>query len=329
MPAGVLFRDFVVINHLDTRTRLRRASDEFGWRKLMRRKPNDVDEVDQALQSVEKWSIFKKKSDLSLSVFEFSDLSLHGYDFSGLDLEGCTFSNSTFSFCDFSRANLYSTTWVDAEVKECYFIGTILTRSDLSHADFTVCDFTGCEMTSVVTNETSVIGSDLSRARGLSQQILDEAVGDRSTGLPQHLDYPEHWLLTSEQRDEETWLKSLTAFRGDDLILCLFDGERLQSVEFATRERDELKSTLRHIQKQVQYAIEDKLLHNENPPVFRALLDYHYSITSKAAEGKPRWQSQLHDLDEITVGLEGSNLISAVDSARKDLEREFPEKLVD
>jgi|GEM_PF-2801155 len=292
----------------------------------------DRDEIDKALKTKEAWASFVEKEDRPFSELDFSKIHLDDYDFSGLDFESCDFSDSSFKNCNFSRSNLYGSNWSSSKIHGSSFLGSMLTGANFYDSEIENCDFSGAELSNIGVDETSVQNCDFSRSRGVSQFILDQIVGNTTTSIPQFLDYPEHWLLTNEQREQFEWKRKLSSFRGDDVILCVFDGKRLYEKDFASSTRDELKQSLDHIQNQVKYAIKDKLFHNENPVIFRALLDYYQLITSEAGVDdsgnvKPRWPRKVYELEEIKIGLQGNNLISLYESCKSEMGDAFPEKI--
>jgi len=59
------------------------------------------------------------------------------------------------------------------------FRGTDLSGANLAHANLDGADLTGAVMTI-----TSIKGTDLTHARGLTQQQLDSACGDAETKVP-------------------------------------------------------------------------------------------------------------------------------------------------
>jgi len=290
------------------------------------------DTIDHALESADHWSQFKSNGDIDLAGKDFSGLDLSRYDFSKLDLENCAFQQSWLEQCDFSRSNLYGVDWSGADIRNCSFRGALLTTSSFAECEFVNCDFAGAEVSNVVTHETNFTACDLSRTRGLTQHFLDQSLGDSSTSIPQFLDYPDHWLLTEEEKNDKEWLRKLTSLRGNDVLLCNFDGKYLSKNEFATISRQEIQQTLSHIQKQLRYAIEDSVFHNESPPVFRSLNDYFLLVTKDAGRDKngipkPRWNKTLSEIEEISTGLQGNNLITMADACRAEIREAFPEKV--
>ena len=269
--------------------------------------------------SPEKFRAILISDGANASDFDFSNNNFQDIDFSKLDLESCNFSGCHLEKCNFSRSNLYSANFSDSNLLNCSFVGALLTESEFSDADLVSCDFTLAELTNSDSDEASFEECDFSRSRGLSQHFLDQAVGSTNVLIPKSLDYPEHWLSNEEEFEENKLLKSLRAYRGDEVLLCSFDGRRVISEQVAERERTETKSALQFLQQKLKYAIEERLLHNESPTLFRAISDYYEVISENAGDQRSRWPKKLYELDEIRVGLEGNNLSAVLESVRAEI----------
>jgi len=287
----------------------------------------DADELDKAILSPESWLELRSDSDIVFSEADFSGLHLVNLDLSELDLERCNFVECTIQNCKFSRCNMYAAEFKYSTISHSDFSGSVLTNSNFDEAEISGSVFTGSEVTGSTFRDTSFDNCELSRSRGLAQYYIDQAVGDTKTSIPQSLDFPEHWLLTDEEKSEVEWKRKLSAYRGDDILFCNFDGLRLDVVEVRERDRDEVRQALEHLQDLVVSAVEAKLLHNDCPSVHNALNDYHICLTANAGDGKPRWRKQLHELEQVKVGLGGSNLMSQTEALRHEVERAFPDKI--
>jgi uncharacterized protein YjbI with pentapeptide repeats len=287
-----------------------------------------IDQIDSAIASPEAWFRLRETIDSdTLSDFSFDGQMLMGLDFTNLDLERCTFRSCRILHCNFSRTNLYGASFEEAEIKEANFSGSILSQCAFTESEIEKCDFSAAEAAGIVLVEASFESCELSRCRGLSQFSIDQAVGNSSTSIPQFLDYPEHWLTTDEEREETDWTRKLSAFRGDDLLFCSFDGQKLSTIDARNSERKEVEQTLQHLQTKVRNAVDGKLLHNDCPAIFSALEDYYHVISSPAGEKNQRWLLKLGELEEIKVGLEGNCLISQVEAMRGEIEKAFPHKV--
>ena len=88
-------------------------------------------------------------------------------DLTGTDLRGSNLSRSTFNQADYRNVILFG-----ADLR-----GADLHRADLSGAD--------------------LCGVNLELTKGLTQERINEARGDKETKLPEGLQTPEHWLKDS------------------------------------------------------------------------------------------------------------------------------------
>lgn len=86
------------------------------------------------------------------------------HDLHGADFDGANATLMCMSYANFSGAT---------------FRGTNLSGANLAHANLDGADLTGAEMTI-----TSIKGTDLTHARGLTQTQLDAACGDADTKVP-------------------------------------------------------------------------------------------------------------------------------------------------
>jgi hypothetical protein len=95
--------------------------------------------------------------------------SLRGANLAGANLEGA----------DLSRADLEWAWSKGANFEGAWFLKAKLGRANLEGADLSGAD---------------LAGADLSTAKGLTQEQLNSAEGDKDTKIPEGLTRPEHWL---------------------------------------------------------------------------------------------------------------------------------------
>ena len=95
---------------------------------------------------------------------DLTNTCVKAHDLSGADFDGANATLMCMSYANFSNAS---------------FRGTNLSGANLAHADLDGADLTGAE-----TTITSFKGTDLSRAKGLTQAQLDAACGDAQTRAP-------------------------------------------------------------------------------------------------------------------------------------------------
>lgn len=275
----------------------------------------------------EDWQLLLQDHAHDLAGVSFAGAVISYVMLTKLDLEGCDFSGAIIEGCSFAQSNLYGATFNDASISDTSFSGALLTNAEFQRTEVFGSDFSLAELTGARTNDANFEHCEFSRSRGVSQSFLDQAVGDSSVIIPQSLDYPEHWLLSGGERHELDLIDKLKSFRGDEVLPCKFDGKKVVLLQLAQRDTAEIKSTLLVLQKKLAYLVEEKILHNEAPRLYRALTDYYNSITQYAGEDRRRWPKQLFELDEIQIGLEGNFLHSELMSSRSDLAECAPDKL--
>jgi uncharacterized protein YjbI with pentapeptide repeats len=92
-------------------------------------------------------------------------------------------SRANLSGADLRQANLYEANLSGADLRQANLHGTFLGNADLSKANLSGADLTG----------TALLGANLSGAKGLSEEQIKYAFGDKETQLPTNLQRPKHW----------------------------------------------------------------------------------------------------------------------------------------
>jgi len=95
---------------------------------------------------------------------DLSNTCVKAHDLHGADFDGAKAVLMCMSYANFSGAT---------------FRGTDLSGANLAHANLD-----GADMTGAILTITSFKGTDLTRAKGLTQAQLDAACGDAETKLP-------------------------------------------------------------------------------------------------------------------------------------------------
>ncbi|SMX28018.1 Secreted effector protein PipB [Pelagimonas phthalicica] len=111
---------------------------------------------------------------------------------------------STLYAANLSAANLRSANLSNANLQEADLTNSILIASDLSRGYFSGTNFEGSQVASDLTSKPT----DLRLANNLSQQHLQQMIGDRNTFIPKHLFRPEHWYEEFEETNESADLLS-------------------------------------------------------------------------------------------------------------------------
>lgn len=99
--------------------------------------------------------------------------NLQGAKLIGANLEGVLFSTANLQQANLYEANLEQANFYDANLQEA-----ILTGANLNQA---------------ILQKARLFGADMARCENLESQQLELAVGDRTTILPENLEFPQHW----------------------------------------------------------------------------------------------------------------------------------------
>jgi uncharacterized protein YjbI with pentapeptide repeats len=108
-------------------------------------------------------------------------------NFSNAVLTRADASHSEFAGADFTQADLTRTRLVDASCPRARFDRARLQQTNARGADFTRASFAHADVTDMNFAHADLSGADLRNARGLTQEQLDQACGDRRTRLPRGL----------------------------------------------------------------------------------------------------------------------------------------------
>ena len=115
---------------------------------------------------------------VSLRYTRMRDARLSFVKARGADFTGAQFNKSLLLESDLRNANLASARFNDAKLIHTDLSGTDVTRARFDRA---------------MLRRTNLSGVDLSRAGGLTQEQIDQAIGDAGTRLPPGLTRPETW----------------------------------------------------------------------------------------------------------------------------------------
>jgi uncharacterized protein YjbI with pentapeptide repeats len=100
-------------------------------------------------------------------------------DLAGSDLTNTCVKSGNLEGAKFDGARLVLMCMSYADFKGASFRGADMAGANLAHAEVDDADFTGADL-----SITSIKGTDLSHARGLTQAQLDRACGDADTKAP-------------------------------------------------------------------------------------------------------------------------------------------------
>lgn len=120
-------------------------------------------------------------------------LKLNSARLSRADLESANLNSTFAQSVDFRLANLKLATFRFSKLN-----GANVTGANLSFADFSAADLTNAllvkrDLTGVVFKDAVLRGANLSETTGLTQEAVDEAIGDENTILPEGIQMPNSW----------------------------------------------------------------------------------------------------------------------------------------
>ncbi len=129
-------------------------------------------------------------------------LNLHGADLSGANLTDANLSGAILM-----GANLSETDLTKANLS-----GTILTRANLAEANLTAANLTEANLSGTILvganleeanlTKVNLTEADLLWAKGLLQEQIRDANGNKDTKLPPHLRRPENWDGQAQWEDK-------------------------------------------------------------------------------------------------------------------------------
>ena len=161
---------------------------------------------------------------------DLSGANLRGSDLSKADLRGARLINADLSHADLTDANLLPYdkgnpaklsihNLKDESVKD----GSTLSKKDAPSTKelrfnkvkprITAPDLRNTNLEGATLSGTLLGSTDLTKVRGLVQEMIDSAIGDDKTQLPNHLQRPQHW-----EQPVERQLAELLIARLEDLI---------------------------------------------------------------------------------------------------------------
>jgi len=133
---------------------------------------------------------------------EYGSIELHDTDLEGADLRGAYLRGADLAGANLRNASLAGADLQGATVEDTIFRGAYLGAVDLRNVYFMDTD-----LREAVLNEADLRAADLSRATGLAQEQLDNALGDSQTEVPHDLQRPALWTLDiNEQRSKQRQL---------------------------------------------------------------------------------------------------------------------------
>lgn len=109
------------------------------------------------------------------------------------DLHESKLVRADLSKTDLRGANLSKADLTNAQLKKANLVGADLTETNLTGADLEKAQLDRVNLTSAILKGVTLRKTDLANTIGLTQERLDEAIGDSTTKLPTGLTRPAGW----------------------------------------------------------------------------------------------------------------------------------------
>jgi hypothetical protein len=119
-----------------------------------------------------------------------------------LDLHRTNLRRANLREANLREADLRSADLWGAFLMGADFTSAFLTKATLRWGRLRGADLTLANLREANLTKADLRGGDLSRARGLIQAQLEEAIGDETTALPPNLKPPAHWDVKTDQQIE-------------------------------------------------------------------------------------------------------------------------------
>ncbi|WP_445631276.1 pentapeptide repeat-containing protein [Nostoc sp. DSM 114167] len=114
--------------------------------------------------------------------------NLNGANLSGANLNAAKLHQTEVYFANLSEASL-----TEADLYQANLIGANLYRATFYQANLTQANLMGANFSQANLNDVKLEGTILTGAKNLELDQIREAVGDRTTRLPDYIEAPTHW----------------------------------------------------------------------------------------------------------------------------------------
>lgn len=216
------------------------------------------------------WNAWRRETDIfgdllknrvNLSEVDLPKIDLRGFllvnvSFYKSNLDLANFSGTDCGYSDFHLARLLEAQFPGANLRNARLSRAYLRGANFDEADLRGADLRRASLTGASLAQADLRSVDLRSTRGLTQEQIDEAIGDHATRLPEHLRRPEAWARYDlEDEDEDTDLTDLATYpatvevavRGGQVELATTIGDAAfsSSIEPSVLRREILSSVAR------------------------------------------------------------------------------------
>ena len=137
---------------------------------------------------------------VDLTGADLVDSKLNGANLTGANLTRAHLTRANLDGANLTRANLDGANLNGANLADATLTRAYLDGANLDGANLTCANLTRAHLTYAYLIDVNMADADLSKVLGLSQQQVDEAVGNQATTLPTGITRPESW--------DKPWLRN-------------------------------------------------------------------------------------------------------------------------
>ncbi|MFN6484700.1 MULTISPECIES: pentapeptide repeat-containing protein [unclassified Nostoc] len=119
--------------------------------------------------------------------------NLCGANLNGANLSGANLNAAKLHQTEVYFANLSEASFTEADLYQANLIGANLNRATFYQANLTQANLMGANFSQANLNDVKLEGTILTGAKNLELHQIREALGDRTTRLPDYIEAPTHW----------------------------------------------------------------------------------------------------------------------------------------
>jgi uncharacterized protein YjbI with pentapeptide repeats/uncharacterized integral membrane protein len=119
--------------------------------------------------------------------------NLQGANLNGANLQGANLNAAKLQQTDIYFANLSAASLTEADLNHANLMGANLSQAILDEADLSEANLIGANLLGAQLDDVKLTGAILNGAKNLKSEQIINAVGDRTTRLPDYIEPPPNW----------------------------------------------------------------------------------------------------------------------------------------
>jgi uncharacterized protein YjbI with pentapeptide repeats len=119
--------------------------------------------------------------------------NLQGANLNGANLQGANLNAAKLKQTDIYFANLSQASLTEADLQDANLVGANLTGAMLEEADLSGANLMGANLSGAHLGDVKLMGAILTGVKNLQSEQIINALGDRTTRLPDYIEPPANW----------------------------------------------------------------------------------------------------------------------------------------